>query len=567
MSLSPPRGMRRVFEELPRIRAPVVLVKLLCVMVFILACSSSRTPQTQRRTNFVREDEDHVKHSMTVRLVVQLWSFEKAYTGDDSLDREAAQIRNVIISKLQNAGIWTTPEGSKGGVPTLTLSCHKQQTTKYIRGMRVPIGTALDCEISLRDTDGNPFYFFEASEGESFSLPTPHSEWGFWVPAEDLRRCGLVNAMEEELHFKHCGVFAEASLRGQGAKHILREVVLKDDSESVRIEALKLLGKRATLTSKASDNEKKSFTSYLETALRRDQDRRRNWWAIVRLGESIDQIMDDQGQEKLILLDALGAVIADRFGSAFSEVIELILWQKLSEAEKETVLIVGEASEASEREDAICVLAVIGQAHAATALVRVVKDENETSLICSSAMDALCSIGTESVDPLLECLTDPSPGIRAAAAQSLGRIAHRTEKRGSSVDSKDREGTGVFDNAVLPLVRVGLEDSDAQAREWAVLALGEIGDPCAVEALALALYDCNYLVRSAAARALTEILGSQLKTADDYDGFDVSDPKEWQAWLDERKGRLSLETYCPGGMIRTEAFEHACPDSDEGEAN
>jgi len=75
-----------------------------------------------------------------------------------------------------------------------------------------------------------------------------------------------------------------------------------------------------------------------------------------------------------------------------------------------------------------------------------------------------------------------------------------TEVRDWAADCLD-----VHLDAILPYLCACLDDDVADLREAAVVALGELGDPSAVDPLAQSLYDEDTYVRAAAAKALGEI--------------------------------------------------------------
>lgn len=87
----------------------------------------------------------------------------------------------------------------------------------------------------------------------------------------------------------------------------------------------------------------------------------------------------------------------------------------------------------------------------------------------------------KTVDALISALKDADPGVRRAAAESLGRIG----------DAR----------AVEPLSAL-LSDGNVDVRRSAVEALGELDDPKAIPALGKATGDANPAVRREAAEAL-----------------------------------------------------------------
>ena len=120
-------------------------------------------------------------------------------------------------------------------------------------------------------------------------------------------------------------------------------------------------------------------------------------------------------------------------------------------------------------------------------------------------------------DILVEKLDDENRDIRKAALMGL-------------VDREDRESLPIF-------IKLLQNDQDADIRKFAAMALGEIGDIEAVEALTLALDDKNAEVRRHAAMALSEL---DYGDEDDWDTYEEEnerdeDNDEWGegSWDDE----------------------------------
>jgi HEAT repeat protein len=102
----------------------------------------------------------------------------------------------------------------------------------------------------------------------------------------------------------------------------------------------------------------------------------------------------------------------------------------------------------------------------------------------NQAVQSLIDTGKPAVKPLIKALSSKSPGVRNAAAQTLGFI-------------RDKE-------AVDPLIGL-LKDSDEKVPQGAARALGMIGDVRAVDPLIEALRHDNLLTREPAALALGQI--------------------------------------------------------------
>jgi len=89
------------------------------------------------------------------------------------------------------------------------------------------------------------------------------------------------------------------------------------------------------------------------------------------------------------------------------------------------------------------------------------------------------------VPGLLAALGDANADVREAATEALGEIG---------------------DAAAVPGLLAALGDANADVRRAAAAALGEIGDAAAVPGLLAALGDADWRVRQAAARALRNLL-------------------------------------------------------------
>ena len=130
------------------------------------------------------------------------------------------------------------------------------------------------------------------------------------------------------------------------------------------------------------------------------------------------------------------------------------------------------------------------------------------------AAEALVRIGPLALEELVPLAVHPDPDVRWKACVALGEIGDR---RAAPVlierlTDLDRFVRG---RAVSALVRLGapaggplaraLEDPDARIRQGAAEALGQIGDPAAMEGLLIAIRDPVESVRRAAAVALLRL--------------------------------------------------------------
>jgi HEAT repeat protein len=95
---------------------------------------------------------------------------------------------------------------------------------------------------------------------------------------------------------------------------------------------------------------------------------------------------------------------------------------------------------------------------------------------------AIAAMGQEALPFLTECLGDPHPGVREAAARTIGRCDATTAAR--------------------ILCELLARDPEEEVRSAAAEGLGLLADPAAVPALRAALEDPSHVVRLAAATAL-----------------------------------------------------------------
>ena len=100
------------------------------------------------------------------------------------------------------------------------------------------------------------------------------------------------------------------------------------------------------------------------------------------------------------------------------------------------------------------------------------------------AVESLARFGDEAVDPLVAALADPSPFLRVAIADVLGRIQN---------------------SRAVPALIALMEDADKEVRKAAASALGNIGDIQALVPLVKMLDDQEDSVRTAAIIALSRL--------------------------------------------------------------
>lgn len=104
--------------------------------------------------------------------------------------------------------------------------------------------------------------------------------------------------------------------------------------------------------------------------------------------------------------------------------------------------------------------------------------------ICYHAALALIRLGPRATLPLIAALRDPQHPVRQAAALALGDVG---------------------DFCAVPSLVAALEDPEMAVRQAAAASLGKLGDPQATLPLLVALYDPDPRVRRMAAIALGDL--------------------------------------------------------------
>jgi HEAT repeat protein len=129
-------------------------------------------------------------------------------------------------------------------------------------------------------------------------------------------------------------------------------------------------------------------------------------------------------------------------------------------------------------------------------LISALKDPDRTGGVQVAAARALAKLqDLRAVDPLIECLKDGIPDVRAAGAGALGILKNQRavhpliealgdENHFVRINTARALGEMKAREAVEALIECFMKDGVSDARWWAGHALGEIGDPRAVEALA-----------------------------------------------------------------------------------
>ncbi len=148
------------------------------------------------------------------------------------------------------------------------------------------------------------------------------------------------------------------------------------------------------------------------------------------------------------------------------------------------------------QEIAASILATIGDDRVAEALIAALLNPNW--IVRSHAAKALGRIGdSRAIDTLILLLQDKVPAVRddaGAAIKALGEISippllDLLQHKDWKIRIRAVEALALIKpkTAVEPLLKLGLEDPDTAVRQDAIRAVGEIGDPSALQGLFTAL--------------------------------------------------------------------------------
>ncbi len=160
-------------------------------------------------------------------------------------------------------------------------------------------------------------------------------------------------------------------------------------------------------------------------------------------------------------------------------------------------------------------LGILTDVDAISLLITHLQDKKEKIEIRELCSDSLASIGSPSVNMLVESLSHDSKTVRRLSALALEKIADPESREpliNSGLRDKDEE---VRQTAVRALIRIGepvvmdisaiQDDNKRYARMAAVEVLGEIGSVQAMRKLEVALNDGDALVRESAGSKLEKI--------------------------------------------------------------
>ena len=145
------------------------------------------------------------------------------------------------------------------------------------------------------------------------------------------------------------------------------------------------------------------------------------------------------------------------------------------------------------------------------------RKDRRTSRLFFEMADDLAKLGPSAAGQLIRALRDRDRGVRIVAARALGELGdpRAVEPLIAALKDEDEdvrwfaaEALGELGDvrAVAPLI-AALKDEDEDMRGYAARALGELGDPRGVKPLEGLLGDENYYVREMARGALEQLRG------------------------------------------------------------
>ncbi|MBI4265585.1 MAG: HEAT repeat domain-containing protein [Acidobacteria bacterium] len=232
------------------------------------------------------------------------------------------------------------------------------------------------------------------------------------------------------------------------------------------------------------------------------------WWPV---SYALQRLGDPRAEPALLaLLDAPGrypaAFAARGLGVVKAQVAAAPLRQMVEQGRREPAILI----------QAMRALASIGDASAAPALTGIVADGDADSTLRAEALTALGTLGrSDSLDLLLDLVSDPSPAIRAGAIRALARVdpeAFLTTLSGLEPDrdplvrSAQAAALGTLPPAQgLPRLMAMLEDRDLRVIPAVLAALVASKAPDAGRILLERLRADDFAVRAAAANGLAEL--------------------------------------------------------------
>jgi HEAT repeat protein len=162
------------------------------------------------------------------------------------------------------------------------------------------------------------------------------------------------------------------------------------------------------------------------------------------------------------------------------------------------------------------VLGEIQEKSAVKHLIQLLKDED--SSVKWRSREALRKIGKPAVMPLIQALNNGNPQIRKRVACALGEIGDeqaiqplisRLDDENDVVRLRIVTSISRFGKKAMEPLIVALDNENYMVREKAAQALGEIGDPMALDYLKKALNDEDPTVQRSAAKGIKTIIADK----------------------------------------------------------
>ncbi len=160
------------------------------------------------------------------------------------------------------------------------------------------------------------------------------------------------------------------------------------------------------------------------------------------------------------------------------------------------------------RREAVITLGEMGDERCVEPLVRALRDGDWQ--VREVAIEALGMVGSPAVDALIKLLRDWD--VRKYAIRALGKIRDErvlnpliAQLRNDEFNEDATEALVELGKPAVAKLVVALKDKDENTRKQAVIALGRIKDPDALDSLIEMLQDSDWFIRLTAAAALEKV--------------------------------------------------------------
>jgi HEAT repeat protein len=347
------------------------------------------------------------------------------------------------------------------------------------------------------------------------------------------RRSGVFLKREEQYEWVHPTFreyFAALALNqqlesGKSFEEVLSERAMQEEWEDTIITLAKISNKQdalviwlseQTVTRKRGVFALLSFRCGWEALLITKASRVRNY-VIKALISALGDYYNNTGEIASEMLVAIGVDAIKPLILALNtpnEYVRRNAYQALTKIGASAVEMLIDSLKGSVRWYAILALGEIGDPRAVEPLIACLRDASP--FVRQVAANALGKIkDSRAVEPLVDALSDPDETVRKNAVQALVEIGSfpAIEQFITMLGDPSEEVRMLAVRALVeigaPAVEMLIDSLKGNVRWYAILALGEIGDPRAVEPLIACLRDTSPFVRQVAANALGKIKDSR----------------------------------------------------------